>query len=230
VVLADLRNGNITNYTVLFRTEDNTSNGSKTVRERATTLLASDGVMAGVTYIITVLASTGVGPGPQSSPAMQGTIMEPADIATGPGADSFTAVTNDVTQTTIPITLPPISAASFSHFWVIAMKVDDSFAASIREDGTVRFPNGSPISNNSSFVVYPDDIRDNTPYIVAEVDATNSILSTPNFEFILGDQAATRDLNDRPDLYRNRPLTEGTQYTVFLWGFPPSVVVSLKPI
>jgi hypothetical protein len=208
----------ITNYTVLFRTQGNTRN--KTVPELATTLLASDGIIAGVRYNITVLASTGVGPGPQSIPALQETIMEPADIATGP---PINAITNAVTQTTIPITLPTIPGG-FSHFWIIAMKVDDSFAASIREDGTVRFPNGSPISDNSSFVVYSDDIRDNTPYIVAEIAASN--LSGPT-NYILGDETA---VNDRPDLYQNGPLTEGTQYTVFLWGFPPSVTVSLKPI
>ena len=216
----------ITNYTVQFRTQDNTSSGSKTVLELATTLNASNGVLAGMTYSITVLASTGVGQGPQSSPVMQETIMEPLDIANDPGVEPITAITDTVSQTTIPITLPSLPSGSFSHFWIIAMKVDDSYAASIRGDSTVRYPNGSEISDNSSFVMYSDNIRDNTPYIVAEVSASNLIRST---NFILGDESATQNLNDQP-LYRNGPLTEGTQYTVFLWGFPPSVQVSLKPI
>ena len=202
--------------------------GSKIVLERATTLNANDGILAGMTYSITVLASTRVGQGPQSSPVMQETIVQPPNIVNDAGAEPITAIMNAVSQTTIPITLDlqSIPSGSFSHFWIIAMKVDNSYAASIRQNGTVRFPNGSVISDNSSFVFYSDNIPNNTPYIVAEVSASNLMRS---INFILGGETATQNLNEYPT-YRNGPLTEGTQYTVFLWGFPASVPVSLKAI
>ena len=212
----------ITSYTVQFRTQDGTSSGNKTVTELSTILNASNGVMAGVTYSITVFASTAIGPGPLSAQVTQETIVEPEDIA----MVDISAITGSISQTTIPIRLPSTPGAtsnSFSHFWVIAMKVDNSFAASIRNNDTVRFPDGREISDNSSFAVYSDDIRVNTPYIVAEISAS-SFSSTINF--ILGDEANTQSLNDEP-AYRNGPLAEGTQYTVFLWGFPPSVDVSM---
>ena len=216
----------ITNYMVIFQSRDNASN--VTVHERATTLNAGDGISAGRTYNITVLASTRVGQGPQSSPVMQETIVEPPNIVSDAGAEPITAIMNMISQTTIPITLDlqSIPSGSFSHFWVIAMKVDASYAASIQRNGTVRFPNGSVISDNSSFILYSDNIPNNTPYIVAEVSASRLM---PSFNFILGDETATRNLNEYPT-YRNGPLTEGTQYTVFLWGFPASVPVSLKAI
>ena len=229
-VLPDQRNGMITNYMVIFQSRDNASIiYNVTVRKRATTLNASNGISAGMTYNITVLASTRVGQGPQSSPVMQETIVEPPNIVNGAGAEPITVIMNAVSQTTIPITLDLQSmlSGSFSHFWVIAMKVDASYAASIQQNGTVRFPNGSVISDNSSFVLYSDNIPNNTPYIVAEVSASRLMRS---INFILGDEGATPNLNDQPSLYRNGPLTEGTQYTVFLWGFPASVPVSLKAI
>ena len=224
IVLPDLQNGLITSYTVQFQTQDGTSSGNKTVTELSTILDASNGVMAGVTYSITVFASTAIGPGPRSAQVTQGTIVEPEDIAMV--AERISVITGSISQTTIPIRLPSIPGAtsnSFSHFWVIAMKVDDSFAMSIQNNNTVRFPDGREISDNSSFAVYSDDIRVNTPYIVAEISA--SIFSS-TINFILGDEANTQSLNDEP-AYRNGPLAEGTQYTVFLWGFPPSVAVSM---
>ena len=225
-VLPDLQNGMITNYTVIFQSRDNASN--VTVLERATTLNASDGISAGMTYSITVLASTIAGQGPQSLPVVQETIVQPPSIVNDAGAEPITVIMNAVSQTTIPITLglQSMLSGSFSHFWVIAMKVDANYAASIQQDGTVRFPNGSVISDNSSFVLYSDNIPNNTPYIVAEVSASSLMRS---INFILGDETATQGLNEYPT-YRNGPLTEGTQYTVFLWGFPSSVPVSLKPI
>ena len=206
---------------VQFRIQEDTVNSTKNVTGLMTTLNSSDGIKAGVTYIITVAANTVVGPGPPSIETRQQTIMQPLNISTG--NQSITAATNDITETTIPIVLPSIPGAtstSFSHFWVIAMKVDNAFADIIQLDGTVQF------RDNSSFTTYSDDIPLNTPYIVAEIAASNLTLSS-NTNFILGNEGATAGLNDQP-MYRNGPLTQGTQYTAFLWGFPPSVAVSLR--
>ena len=216
----DLQNGMITSYTVQFWIQGDANIRNKTVTTLATTLDASNGVMAGKIYIITVFASTMIGPGPSSTEIMQETIMQPIDIDRT--APPITANTNAITQNSIPITLPAIPGASlnsFSHFWVIAMKVDDAFAENIRQNSTVR------LMDNSSFTTYSDNIPVNIPYIVAEISASNLTLSSTT-SFTLGDEAATMRLNDQPILYRNGPLTQGTQYTAFLWGFPPSVAVS----
>ena len=217
----DLRNGIITNYIIQYQIRNGDGNiRNKTVVGLTTTLTANDGIVAGVTYIITVAARTMIGPGPTSALAMQGTITQPIDISGG--AQPITANTNAVTQNTIPITLPSIPGATpnnFSHFWVIAMKVDSAFANNIRQNATVRF------SDNSSFTMYSDDIPVNVPYIVAEISASSLTLSTTT-NFILGDEGNTEFLNDQPTLYRNGPLTQGTEYTAFLWGFPPNVAVS----
>ena len=184
--------------------------------ELTTTLNSNDGIMAGKLYIITIVASTMIGPGPPSMSTMQKTIMQPISISTGD--QSITVNTNAITQNTIPIILPSIPGASFSHFWVIAMKVDNAFAGDIRQNNTVRF------SNNNTFTMYSDNIPLNTPYIVAEISALNiSDITT----FVLGDERGTERFNDEL-MYRNGPLTQGTQYTAFLWGFPPSVAVSWR--
>ena len=44
--------------------------------------------------------------------------------------------------------------------------------------------------------------------------------------FVLG--AEDNSLNDFPELYRNGPLQPNTEYTAFVWGFVPSVPVSVN--
>ena len=215
IVDPDLQNGDITNYTVQFQ-NGNGNPGIKTVDALTITLTADDGIEAGVTYIIAVAASTLVGRGPFSSEVTQATIPEPIDIAAN--ADPIIVDTNGVTETTIPITLPSIPGAnqnSLSHLWVIAMKVNG--ASSLNENPKVRFP------NNSSFTNYSNNVPINIPYIVAEIDASKIDLPA---RFLLGDETATGSLNDNAERYQNGPLTQGTQYTVFVWGFPPNVAVS----
>ena len=107
----------------------------------------------------------------------------------------------------------PTHTHSHSHYWVIAMKVGESF--NLDQDPTLSFP------DNSSFTTYSTSIPVDTPYIVAEITVSRLPSS-----FILGDGNGTRALNDFPNRYHNGPLEEGTQYAVFVWGFSPAVPVS----
>ena len=101
-----------------------------------------------------------------------------------------------------------------SHFWVIALIVSN--AIDTTQDPLQRFP------DNSSFTTY-SSVEPGVPYIVAEIDSMNYPTT-----FVLGaDDNSSTSLNDLPELYRNGPLTPGTSYTAFVWGFAPSVPVSV---
>ena len=213
----ELQNGNITNYTIRFFVMDQNGNGNfqyKTVINLSTALTADNGIEAGVTYNIAVAGNTRIGRGPFGDSILQPTLSLP------PMPIVPTVNMNGITTTTIPVTLPSISGSgpdTFSHFWVIAMKYD----------GTVSLDDGplGLFSNNNTFTLYVEDaLPFNRPYIVAEIDATRISFSEP-ISFRLGSEETTASLNDVLK-YRNGPLTPGTEYTVFLWGFPPSVPVS----
>ena len=66
------------------------------------------------------------------------------------------------------------------------------------------------------------DLADNTAYIVSEMSSAvyETILSQV---FILGDEIGTVGSNDFPQLYRNGPLQDDTQYTVFIRAFIPAI-------
>ena len=211
----DLQNGIILNYTVQLQVLSGSGSGIiVTVGGLFVTLTATNGIEAGVVYNVSIAANTRVGRGPFSTGLTQGTIQEPLVIPTD---RPITVDQGRITDTTLLITLPSIPGAgpdSFSHFWVIAMKPDIDF--SLDRSPTDTFP------DNSSFSLYSDDLPLNTPYIVAEIDASRVTGPT---NFLLGNETATATLNDVGG-YRNGPLTPGTPYTVFMWGFPPSVAVS----
>lgn len=218
IVDPDLQNGIITNYTVLFQLLDGNGNRngnvrSKTVEVLSTVLTAADGIEAGVTYNISVAANTIVGRGPTSRGINQPTILEPPDLIRN--GDFVEVDQNLITETTILITLPSIPGSDFSHFWVIAMKHNETLRLDVNP--TVHFP------NNRSFRLYSEDIPANIPYIVAEV-AASKLASRNNF--VLGNNSANGDFNEVAK-YVNGRLTPGTEYTVFLWGFSPSVPVSI---
>ena len=215
----EFQNGNITNYTIRFFVVNDNGNDDfqyKTVPGLSTILTADDNITAGSTYNISVAGNTVIGRGPFNNGVRQSTISQPVISGT------FIVDTNAITETTIRITLPSIPGAgpnTFSHFWVIAMKYEEDGSFSRSDSADIRFP------NNNSFVSYSENIPVNTPYVVAEIDATRITISEST-SFLLGDETATASLNDQPSRYRNGPLSAGTEYTAFLWGFPPSVPVS----
>ena len=61
-----------------------------------------------------------------------------------------------------------------------------------------------------------------TPYIVSEISAS-SYEAVSSSVFVLGDENGTRISNGFPEQYRNGPLQEGTQYSVFVWAFIPAI-------
>ena len=71
------------------------------------------------------------------------------------------------------------------------------------------------------------ELADNTPYIVSEVSSSAYDAVDPRV-FYVGDENKTNVKNDFPKLYKNGPLQESTNYSVFLWAFvhfiPPSSV------
>jgi len=76
--------------------------------------------------------------------------------------------------------------------------------------------------DNSTFTAY-SSVLPGLPYVVAEIDSTNYPAT-----FVLGDDDnSSTSVNDLPEFYRNGPLTPGMSYTAFVWGFAPSVPVSM---
>lgn len=103
---------------------------------------------------------------------------------------------------------------TYSHFWVIAMRLDNNQVQPLKNI-TDQF------QDNTSFATYSRYIPINTPYIVAEM-SKDIYLQAIRF-FVLGDENSTQVLNDFPNLYRNGPLLPGSIYTVFVRGFVHSI-------
>lgn len=227
------RNGIILQYSVLYRPISppdsshvfNVSNGTEVL------LLLPLG--AGISYSFRVSAETIAGRGPFSERVIQQTYHLPPAFNSDPPK---TVSGLDATTNTIPLELPSVDfnqiryksclitviirgAAliyflTYSHFWVIAMRLDNSQVQPL-ENMTDQF------LDNTSFTTYSSYIPTNTPYIVAEM-STDIYLRAKRF-FVLGNENGTRALNDFPKLYRNGPLLPGSTYTVFVRGFVHSI-------
>ncbi|XP_064387090.1 receptor-type tyrosine-protein phosphatase S-like isoform X2 [Halichondria panicea] len=196
-------NGVITGYTVQY-----ISSEAMTMDTVNTTLISATlNVMAGYTYTISVAARTAIGLGPYSTAVSQMTIPVPPTFSPDPPPVGSPGVT------TIPITLPAVSGGTFSHYWVVVIRLDDASAFDESRNPTSVYPDNSSFTNYSASVPL-------TPYIAAEIRADNY---QPSMVFILGDESGTRGINDFPDLYRNGPLEQGSTYTAFVRAFSPTV-------
>ena len=250
----ELQNGLITHYNVCYLAEG----GAQTeqcvnVSSSLTSTTLTMGISPGTTYLIRVAAATAVGLGPFSGNHQQMTLSDPPSIPPPPPPPTGVPVTT----TTISITLPTITnlqefryvhdpffffffffcvcvyyklfifsllppfthvythTHTHSHFWVIALITDASIDTT--QQPTELF------MDNSSFTTYSSSVSPGTPYIVAEISSTNYPTT-----FVLG--ADDNSTNDFPELYRNGPLQPNTEYTAFVWGFVPSVPVSVHNI
>ena len=129
-----------------------------------------------------------------------------------------------------------------SHFWVIVVKLSDPEAPFLMEAPTQMFPDNSSFGSYStgfsrtttfvclsfsvlthSLVHYINtELAEDTPYIASEISSSGySVLSSR--VFVVGDENKTRNVNDFPELYRNGPLLQLTNYSVFVWGFLPAI-------
>ncbi len=98
------------------------------------------------------------------------------------------------------------------------IRLDDDTTFDPSLDPSQVYPDDSQFTNYSSSTPL-------TPYVAAEISAANYRSSSV---FLIGDDVATRNLNDFPSLYRNGPLQEGSKYTSFVRAFSNTVPVSLQ--
>eukprot|EP00731_Ephydatia_muelleri_P018087 Em0011g127a len=113
--------------------------------------------------------------------------------------------TTTTTTITINITLPS-NLVTFSHLWVIVMRLNDSLTQQIN-GGTF-----NPFTSNATFANYSLSVPAGSPYVAAELPGNRQ---SP-LVYILGNESQQ---NDAPGVHPNKALMPGTTYTAFVWGF-----------
>ena len=107
---------------------------------------------------------------------------------------------------------------TYSHVWVIAVRLSSEDSFLLSEDLSERYP------NQSSFESYAS-AEDDEPYIVAEISEQVYPMT-----FALGDNSSTFNISDFPNIYINGLLTEGKLYSVSVRFFSSSSTVSYSLI
>eukprot|EP00731_Ephydatia_muelleri_P018084 Em0011g124a len=197
--LAADQNGMIIGYMVTWSPWLSASSVNSMNVTAATYTIAN--LKPGTWYQIQVAARTGAGVS-MFSKAINASTFPEFDNTVKPSADPTTTTTTTIT---INITLPS-NLVTFSHLWVIVMRLNDSLTQQIN-GGTF-----NPFTSNATFANYSLSVPAGSPYVAAELPGNRQ---SP-LVYILGNESQQ---NDAPGVHPNKALMPGTTYTAFVWGF-----------